>query len=87
MPELREQFETAAQAVKTLARRPDNDTLLRLYGLYKQALEGDSHGERPSSVDFVEAAKFDAWSEHTGLGSDAAMQAYIDTVAALMAPS
>jgi acyl-CoA-binding protein len=45
MATLKEQFEQAAADAKTLKSRPDNDTLLRLYALYKQGAEGDVFGQ------------------------------------------
>jgi len=36
-------FEAAADRVKTLKEKPANDTLLKLYGLYKQATVGDNN--------------------------------------------
>ena len=41
MSDLQSRFEQAAKDVHSLAERPDNDTLLRLYALYKQGAEGD----------------------------------------------
>ncbi len=55
--ELKQAFEQATRDVQSLAERPDNDTLLRLYALYKQATEGDVHGEKPSFFDVVGNAK------------------------------
>ncbi len=37
-------FEQAAEDIKKLSERPDNDTLLKLYALYKQGAEGDVTG-------------------------------------------
>ncbi len=39
---LQEQFEKAANDVKVFAKRPADDILLQLYGLYKQATAGDN---------------------------------------------
>ena len=36
MADLKSSFEQASKAIQGLAERPDNDTLLRLYALYKQ---------------------------------------------------
>ncbi len=44
MADLKKQFEKAATDVKSLTERPDNDTMLRLYALYKQGSEGDVKG-------------------------------------------
>lgn len=84
MPDdLRARFEQAAQEVQSLSRRPDNNTLLQLYGLYKQATAGDVNGARPGAMDFAGRAKHDAWTKLKGTGSDAAMQSYIDLVSKL----
>src|SRR3546814_3372617 len=39
MSDLQARFEQAKQDVQGLSERPDNDTLLRLYALYKQGSE------------------------------------------------
>jgi diazepam-binding inhibitor (GABA receptor modulating acyl-CoA-binding protein) len=76
-------FEQAATAAQSLPERPDNDTLLRLYGLYKQGSEGDIRGEKPGFFDFVGTAKYEAWSRLKGTPQDAAQQQYIDLVTRL----
>lgn len=76
-------FEQAAKDVQDLPRRPDNDTLLRLYALYKQGAEGDVQGDKPGFFDFVGTAKYEAWSKLKGTPRDAAQQQYIDLVTRL----
>jgi acyl-CoA-binding protein len=83
MSELAARFQAAAAAVQTLAKRPDNETLLRLYALYKQATAGDVTGKRPGLTDPIGRAKFDAWAALRGMARETAMQAYIDLVAQL----
>lgn len=83
MSDLKEQFKLAATAAKSLAERPDNDTLLQLYALYKQGSEGDISGERPSFFDFVAGAKYDAWGKLKGTAQEDAKQRYIDLVTSL----
>jgi acyl-CoA-binding protein len=83
MSALLDRFAQAQEDVNGLAARPDNNTMLKLYALYKQATQGDATGERPGGFDFVRAAKFDAWSDIKGTSNDDAMQQYIDLVAAL----
>ncbi|MBI5922856.1 MAG: acyl-CoA-binding protein [Betaproteobacteria bacterium] len=80
---LQEEFEAAVAASKTLAERPDNMTLLRLYALYKQGSVGDVAGERPGFSDMVGRAKFDAWDALKGTAREASMQQYIDLVESL----
>ena len=78
--DLKTLFETAVGDVKKLPQRPDNDTLLEIYSLYKQSTQGDASGKRPGMLDFVGRAKFDAWAKIKGRSSDQAMQDYIDLV-------
>ena len=85
MADLKAQFKKAAQEVMSLADRPDNDTMLRLYGLYKQGAEGDVSGPKPGFFDFVGTAKYEAWTRLAGTGQDDAKQKYIDLVKKLTA--
>ena len=80
MADLKSQFEQAAANVKTLSDRPDNDTMLRLYALYKQGSEGDVSGARPGFFDFVGTAKYEAWEKLAGTKPEDAMKKYIDAV-------
>ena len=82
--ELKEQFEQAIANSKTLTEKPDNDTLLKLYSLYKQSTQGDVAGEAPTNpFDFVSKAKYNAWEGLKGKAKETAMQEYIDLVAKL----
>lgn len=83
MSEQEEQFNQAAAAVKTLAEKPDNDTLLKLYALYKQGSEGDVNGEKPGFFDFVGAAKYEAWEKLAGTPREQAQLEYVKLVRAL----
>ena len=80
MADLKEQFQKAAQDVMNLADRPDNDTMLRLYGLYKQGSEGDVSGPKPGFFDFVGTAKYEAWEKLAGTQPEDAMKKYVDLV-------
>ncbi|MBY6195887.1 acyl-CoA-binding protein [Vibrio hangzhouensis] len=80
MSDLSSQFEAAAEAVKTLKQRPDDETLLSLYAYYKQGSTGDVQGKRPGLFDFKGGAKYAAWERLRGMESDKAKQAYIDLV-------
>lgn len=79
------EFLDASERVKNLPAKPDNDTLLELYGLFKQASEGDVHGDKPGMFDFVGRAKYDAWKENEGMSRDDARQAYVELVERLEA--
>lgn len=80
---LKDQFEAAVADSKNLAERPDNATLLKLYALYKQGSAGDVDGKRPGFTDMVGRAKWDAWNELKGTGTDDAQQQYIDLIESL----
>ena len=80
MSTLKQAFEQAAKDVQTLSERPDNDTLLRLYALYKQGSEGDVSGDKPGFFDFVGTAKYEAWGKLKGTAKDDAMKKYVDLV-------
>jgi len=86
MPDLKYQFDTAAKAVQSLPRKPDNETLLKLYALYKQATVGDASGKRPGFTDPVGRAKYDAWEKLRGKSQEQAMQQYIDLANTLLQP-
>lgn len=80
MSDLKEQFENAAVAVKSLATRPDDQTMLKLYALYKQGSTGDVEGSKPGFFDFVGAAKYEAWEKLQGMASEEAQRQYVDLV-------
>ena len=80
MADLKAQFQKAAQEVMSLADRPDNYTMLRLYGLYKQGSEGDASGPKPGFFDFVGTAKYEAWEKLAGTPPEDAMKKYVDLV-------
>ncbi|MDX1531274.1 MAG: acyl-CoA-binding protein [Rhodothermales bacterium] len=78
--DLQTRFEHAAEAVQDLPERPGNDTLLRLYALYKQATAGDVEGKRPGFTNPVGRAKYDAWAELEGTEPEVAMEQYVALV-------
>lgn len=80
MSDLQTRFEQAKQDVQGLSERPDNDTLLRLYALYKQGSDGDVSGDKPGFFDFVGTAKYEAWAGLKGTSLDDARQQYVDLV-------
>ena len=80
MSDLKTQFETAVADSKNLSERPDNQTMLKMYGLYKQATSGDASGARPGFTDMVGRAKWDAWNEVKGISTDDAMKQYVSLI-------
>ena len=80
--DLQEQFEAAFAKTKTLTEKPDNETLLSLYSLFKQGSMGDAtDANKPENAfDFVATFKFNAWQKLAGTPKEKAMQDYIDLV-------
>ena len=83
MSDLKARFDTAVANSKTLSERPDNQTLLKIYSLYKQATEGDNEEAKPGMTDIVARAKWDAWKKLEDTSADEAMQQYIDLIGEL----
>lgn len=83
MNEINSLFEQAGAAAKSLPERPDNDTMLQLYALYKQGSVGDISGSKPGMFDFVAAAKYEAWERFKGVSQESAQKQYIDLVKSL----
>ncbi len=80
--DLQQQFEAAFAKTKTLTEKPDNETLLSLYSLYKQGSIGDATDDNKpeNAFDFIATFKFNAWQKLAGMSKEESMQAYIDLV-------
>ena len=73
-------LEEAVALTQKFTTRPSNEELLRLYGLYKQATEGDNEGERPGGFDFKAAAKYNSWLSLKGKSKVEATELYLELV-------
>jgi diazepam-binding inhibitor (GABA receptor modulating acyl-CoA-binding protein) len=73
-------LEEAVALTNQFNTRPGNEELLKLYGLYKQATEGDNEGERPGGFDFKAAAKYNSWLNFKGKSKEEATALYIGLV-------
>lgn len=78
-----ERFNNAARAAKSLPGQPDNNALLEIYALFKQATCGDVSGEKPGLFDFVATAKYEAWEQLRGIGEEDAQSRYIELIRSL----
>jgi diazepam-binding inhibitor (GABA receptor modulator, acyl-CoA-binding protein) len=83
MSDVDARFNQAVNDVKQLPERPGDLTLLRLYGLYKQATAGDAPDARPGFADIVGKYKHEAWAALKGLAPETARQEYIELVESL----
>ena len=78
-----EAFEQAAVAAKSLPERPDDNTMLQLYALYKQGSAGDVQGDKPGFFDFVGTAKYEAWEKLKGTSEEDARSQYVELITKL----
>lgn len=83
MPDLQADFDAAVENSKKLPQRPDNATLLKIYGLYKQATLGDVTDKKPGFGDMIGRAKWDAWNALKGTPSDDAKRRYVELIQSL----
>ena len=77
--ELEEKFLKYSEKIKK-ATSLDNDTLLSLYGLYKQATVGECNIEEPYKIYYKEHAKYKAWNNNKDMSKENSMKAYIKLV-------
>jgi len=75
-----EAFDQAASAAKSLPERPDDNTMLSMYALYKQGSSGDVEGDKPNFFDFVGVAKYEAWEKLQGTSQDDARTQYVELI-------
>jgi len=73
-------FEQAAADVKNVKTRPSDEEMLKVYGLYKQATEGDCTTTRPGMFDLKGKYKWDAWDALKGKDKETAEAEYITLV-------
>lgn len=76
----RRDFDKAVRKVKTLPISPDDETLLRLYALFKQVEAGDVEGKMPFAKGMVAVAKYKARKKCIGISEDDAITAYVGLV-------
>ncbi|MCS6820006.1 MAG: acyl-CoA-binding protein [Chitinophagales bacterium] len=81
---LKKKFEEAQQKIRTLTERPENEELLELYALYKQATEGDNNTKEPGFFDLKEKFKWNHWKSKSGMKKEEAMKAYVELVEQLL---
>ena len=77
-------FADAKTAVKSLKKKPDTSSPLRLYGLYKVVTEGPCKGDRPSVWDPRNRAKYDAWNKESSKSKQDCESEYIALVKSLL---
>ncbi|MFW9903315.1 MAG: acyl-CoA-binding protein [Candidatus Thorarchaeota archaeon] len=76
---LKIKFNSAVNRANDLLNQPP-EILLKMYGLYKQALMGDITGKRPGRVKIKARYKYDAWASRKGMSQEEAMKSYIELI-------
>ena len=78
-------FEAVAQKLRDQKIDLSDDQKKEVYGLFKQAKEGDNKAEKPGIMSGFEArGKWDAWEAKKGLSQDEAKKQYVDFVTPLL---
>lgn len=71
--------------MQALTKRPSDDELLKLYGLFKQTTVGDNDTPQPGTFDFKGKYKWKAWTELKGTSQEDAEAQYIKLADELLA--
>jgi acyl-CoA-binding protein len=94
--DLQKQFEAAVSRVDSLPGDKAAAHMTELYGLYKQATEGDHDAKRdevgddtpdnPNGPQGMSQAQWDSWSKFKGVEQDEARRQYVQKVTELAGP-
>ncbi|XP_055694497.1 acyl-CoA-binding protein-like [Lutzomyia longipalpis] len=77
---LEKKFFVAADRVREFTKKMSKEDWLLIYGLYKQASEGDITRGAPSMGDYQGRAHFIAWNDLKGMDQTLAMKKYVECV-------
>ncbi|CAF3302754.1 unnamed protein product [Rotaria socialis] len=80
-------FEKAKSRLESSSTQVDNETKLKLYGLYKQATQGICATTKPGLTDFIGRAKWTAWSSLGKMNQQDAQKQYIQVIEQLISSS
>uniref|UniRef100_A0A9J8BC57 ACB domain-containing protein n=1 Tax=Cyprinus carpio carpio TaxID=630221 RepID=A0A9J8BC57_CYPCA len=79
-----EEFNAAKEKLGALKKDPGNEVKLKIYALFKQATQGPCNTPKPSMLDFVNKAKWDAWKSLGSTSQEEARQQYVDLISSLV---
>ncbi|CAI2349202.1 unnamed protein product [Caenorhabditis sp. 36 PRJEB53466] len=81
---LEAKFDAATQRLPAFLSKIDQKTVLKFYGLYKQAVEGPADAKKgPYWYETVARKKFNAWLTNAKMSRATAMQNYVEMMAEL----
>ncbi|XP_033119096.1 acyl-CoA-binding domain-containing protein 6-like isoform X2 [Anneissia japonica] len=81
--DLNNDFQQAAEHVKSIVGSLADEQLLKLYARYKQATTGRCNIPKPHMFDFQGRSKWNAWSQLGDMSSEDAMAEYISVLDSL----
>jgi diazepam-binding inhibitor (GABA receptor modulating acyl-CoA-binding protein) len=86
MKTLEQRFEELVSKVRALPAdgpaQPSSALKLELYGLFRQARDGDAPRRAPGGFDFLGGLKHSAWFAYKGVGREEAMRCYVEAIEA-----
>ena len=74
---LDQSFLKAVDIVNNLKKKPNDNELLKLYGLFKQANQGNNNSPEPGYLDIKGQRKWTSWRSNIGKNQEQAKQEYI----------
>ena len=78
-------FDTYAQKIRDAKPNLSNDQKSQVYGLFKQAKEGDNTADKPGMMSGFEArGKWDAWEAQKGKSKEDAAAEYVELVKGIL---
>lgn len=80
----KQEFDEARNRLDASTKSVDVTTQLELYGLYKQATQGDVQGSRPGALNIKARAKWDAWATRKGMSTEDAQNIYVALAAKIL---
>lgn len=80
---LDQSFDAAVEIVNNLKKKPSDEELLEIYGLFKQSKFGDNNETKPNFLNFKGCAKWEAWNKLKGKTQIEAKQLYITKATSL----
>lgn len=83
MSAISQEFHKAAEDVFKLSKKPPQEVMLKLYGLYKRVTVGNPNVGEPSVFNLKENAKWRAWDSARRYSKKTAETMYVDLVNSL----
>ena len=85
-PALEQRFDELAGKIRALPAdgpaQPSSALKLELYGLFRQARDGDAPSRAPGGFDFLGGLKHSAWLANRGMATHEAMRRYVEAIEA-----